>query len=48
MALRSILGATRTSTPLVAARGIAVFAFDQHGFGLTVQDSEGDNFAGMN
>ena len=32
--------------PLIAARGIAVFAFDQRGFGLTGQDTgrtaEGD------
>ena len=27
--------------PLIAARGIAVFAFDQRGFGLTGQDTTG-------
>lgn len=27
--------------PLIAARGIAVFAFDQRGFGLTAQDTTG-------
>jgi acylglycerol lipase len=27
--------------PLISARGIAVFAFDQRGFGLTAQDTTG-------
>jgi len=28
--------------PLLAARGVAVFAFDQRGFGLTAQDKKGN------
>lgn len=28
--------------PLFAARGVAVFAYDQRGFGLTAQDTEGN------